>query len=83
MQIVNQLGYRSIFWTYDSLDSVGSPKSSEFLISRITGFSDKELDGAIILMHLGNYTSGEALEPILANLQNRGFKIVTISQLLT
>ncbi|HEX2909567.1 MAG TPA: polysaccharide deacetylase family protein [Chloroflexia bacterium] len=82
MQIVKDLGYRSVFWTYDSLDSVGSPKSAVFLISRITGLSDSQLDGAVILMHLGNLTSGEALDPILANLQGRGFKVVTVSELL-
>jgi peptidoglycan/xylan/chitin deacetylase (PgdA/CDA1 family) len=82
-QLVKGLGYRSVFWTYDSLDSVGPPKSAEFLISRITGLSDSQLDGAVILLHLGNFTSGEALDPILANLQGRGFKIVTISELIS
>lgn len=81
-QLVRNMGYRSIVWTYDSLDSVGLPKSADFLVSRITGLSDTELDGAIILMHLGNATSGDALDPILTNLQDRGFKIVTISQLI-
>lgn len=83
MKLLNEQGYRSIYWTIDSLDSVGLPKSPQFLISRITGFSDRELDGAIILMHLGNQTSGEALGPILDNLMGRGFKIVTISELVT
>lgn len=82
MQILKDLGYRSVFWTYDSLDSVDPPKSAAFLISRITGLSDNQLDGAVILLHLGNLTSGEALDPILANLQGRGFKIVTISELI-
>jgi peptidoglycan/xylan/chitin deacetylase (PgdA/CDA1 family) len=83
MRVVNELGYRSVYWTYDSLDSVGLPKSAEFLISRITGLSDSQLDGAIILMHLGNLTSGEALGPILENLTGRGFKVVTISELVS
>ncbi len=82
VKVVKALGYRSVFWTYDSLDSVGPPKSADFLISRITGLSDNQLDGAVILLHLGNLTSGEALGPILANLQGRGFKIVTISELI-
>lgn len=81
-KIVKDLGYRSVFWTYDSLDSVGPPKSADFLVSRITGLSDRELDGAVILLHLGNATSGDALDPILANLTSRGFQIVTISELI-
>ncbi len=83
LNLLNNLGYRSVYWTYDSLDSVGDPKSAAFLISRITGLSDTELDGAIILMHLGNLSSGEALGPILENLQSRGFKVVTVSQLIS
>lgn len=82
MKIVNSMGYRSIFWTIDSLDSVGQPKTAKFLIDRITGQSDAQLDGEIILMHIGNATSAEALPTIIQNLQQRGFKIVTVSQLL-
>ena len=81
-QVVNSLGYRSIYWTIDSLDSVGDPKSAQFLIDRITKQTDAQLDGQIVLMHLGNATSGDALPAILQNLTSRGFKIVTISQLI-
>lgn len=82
MKLLNNLGYRSIYWTYDSLDSVGKPKTSQEIYKIVTSISDAKLDGAIILMHLGNLTSGEALGPIIENLQGRGFKIVTISELL-
>ena len=82
-QVVNSLGYRSIYWTIDSLDSVGDPKSAQFLIDRITKQTDAQLDGEIILMHLGNATSGDALPVILQNLTSRGFKVVTISKLIS
>ncbi|MEI7555815.1 polysaccharide deacetylase family protein [Candidatus Chlorohelix sp.] len=80
--IITGLGYRSIYWTLDSLDSVGAPKSVDFLVQRITGQTDAQLDGAIILMHIGAQTSAEALPLIIEKLQARGFKIVTISQLI-
>jgi peptidoglycan-N-acetylmuramic acid deacetylase len=82
VQVVNSLGYRSIYWTIDSLDSVGAPKTAQFLIDRITKQTDAQLDGQIILMHLGNATSGDALPVILQNLTSRGFKIVTVSKLI-
>ncbi len=82
-QVVNALGYRSVFWTIDSLDSVGQPKTAQFLIDRITKQSDAQLDGEIILMHIGNSTTGDALPEILSNLKQRGFQIVTVSQLLS
>jgi peptidoglycan/xylan/chitin deacetylase (PgdA/CDA1 family) len=81
-KVVNEMGYRSIYWTIDSLDSVGQPKSAKFLIDRITGQTDAQLDGEIILMHIGNATTADALPTIIQNLQNRGFKVVTVSQLI-
>lgn len=82
LQAVNKLGYRSIFWTLDSLDSVGEPKSVDFLVNRINSLSDSQLDGAIILMHVGAPNSATALPTIIQQLQVRGFKIVPVSQLL-
>ena len=82
LKIANNLGYRSIQWTLDSLDGVEPTKSSQFLIDRITSKSDAELDGAIILMHVGVRSTADALPAVIANLQGRGFQLVTISKLL-
>lgn len=81
LKIAATLGYRSIYWTIDSLDGVEPVKSSQFLIDRITSKSDAELDGAIILMHVGVRSTADALPAIIANLQGRGFRLVTISLL--
>jgi peptidoglycan/xylan/chitin deacetylase (PgdA/CDA1 family) len=80
--IARGLGYQSILWTIDSLDSAEPPKSAEFLIQHIIGQSDAQLDGAIILLHVGSRATAEALPTIIANLQSRGFQLVTISKLL-
>ena len=82
LRIAANLGYRSIYWTIDSLDSVEPRKTPEFLIDRITSKTDAELDGAIILMHVGIKSTADALPAIIANLQARGFRLVTISTLL-
>jgi peptidoglycan/xylan/chitin deacetylase (PgdA/CDA1 family) len=82
LKIARTLGYRSIYWTLDSLDGVEPAKSPQFLIERIAGKSDTELDGAIILMHVGVRSTVDALPAIIANLQGRGFHFVTISKLL-
>jgi peptidoglycan/xylan/chitin deacetylase (PgdA/CDA1 family) len=44
--------------------------------------SDSELNGAIILMHVGVRSTADALPAIIANLQGRGFHLVSISTLL-
>jgi peptidoglycan-N-acetylglucosamine deacetylase len=82
LQIASSLGYRSIYWTLDSLDGVEPNKTPQFLIDRITSKSDAELDGAIILMHVGFRSTADALPAIISNLQGRGFHLVTISTLL-
>jgi peptidoglycan/xylan/chitin deacetylase (PgdA/CDA1 family) len=82
LRIAKNLGYRSIYWTINSLDSVEPRKTPEFLIDRITRKSDSELDGAIILMHVGEKSTADALPAIIANLQGRGFHLVTVSKLL-
>ena len=82
LRIAANLGYRSIYWTIDSLDSVEPRKTPEFLIDRITSKTDEQLDGAIILMHVGEKSTGDALPAIIANLQGRGFRLVTVSKLL-
>jgi peptidoglycan/xylan/chitin deacetylase (PgdA/CDA1 family) len=82
LKIARNLGYRSIGWTLDSLDGVEPAKSPQFLIQRIAGKTDAELDGAIILMHVGVRSTVDALPAIIANLEARGFHFVTISKLL-
>ena len=82
LKIARNLGYRSIQWTLDSLDGVEPAKSSQFLIDRVTSKSDAELDGTIILMHVGVRSTADALPTIIANLEARGFRLVTISKLL-
>jgi peptidoglycan/xylan/chitin deacetylase (PgdA/CDA1 family) len=82
LRIAASLGYRSIYWTIDSLDSMEPRKTSQFLIDRITSITDTQLDGAIILMHVGEKSTTDALPAIIANLQGRGFRLVTVSKLL-
>jgi peptidoglycan/xylan/chitin deacetylase (PgdA/CDA1 family) len=82
LKVAANLGYRSIYWTLDSLDRVDPVKTPQFLIDRITNRSDADLDGAIILMHVGVRSTADALPAIIANLQQRGFHLVTISKLL-
>lgn len=82
LKIATNLGYRSIYWTIDSLDGVEPRKTSQFLIDRITSKTDDQLDGAIVLMHVGERSTADALPAIIANLQGRGFRLVTISNLL-
>lgn len=81
------LGYISIYWTVDSLDSVGEPKTPEFLLQRVTHPTDWQgnpipLEGAILLMHIGSQPSAEALPAILEWFQQEGYQVVKLSEIL-
>ncbi|MGV3532316.1 MAG: polysaccharide deacetylase family protein [Chthoniobacteraceae bacterium] len=74
-------GFLSVYWSIDSLDAVGQPKSSRFLLERIVRSTHTELDGAIILMHAGEMTTGASVGPIIRELYRRGFRVVTVSEM--
>jgi peptidoglycan-N-acetylmuramic acid deacetylase len=76
-------GYRSIYWTLDSLDSVGQPKTADFIFNRVTNTPGVNLDGAIILQHFGSEASADALPRELDRLKEMGLQVVTISELLS
>lgn len=87
LDLLVQDGYISIYWTLDSLDSVGEPKTPEFLFQRVTQPVDGmgnavSLDGGIVLMHVGSAPTAEALPQILAWYQERGWQIVKVSEIL-
>ena len=82
LRIAASLGYRSVYWTIDSLDSDEPLKTPGFLIDRIVNQTDAQLDGAIILMHVGERSTAEALPSIIENLQSRSFHLVTVTKLL-
>ena len=75
-------GYRSIYWTLDSLDSVGQPKTPDFIFNRVTNTPGVNLDGAIVLQHFGSEASAEALPRELDRLKEMGLQVVTVSELI-
>lgn len=80
---VAEQGYMSIYWTLDSLDSVGEPKSPEFLVERITNtYSPEDMYGAIVLAHCGSQATADALPAILDRFAAQGLEVRTLSEVL-
>lgn len=83
LQRVQSEGYLPIYWTLDSLDSVGEPKTAEFLVERVTTkLSPEQLRGAIILAHCGSDATADALPTILDRFAAMGLEVKTISEVL-
>jgi polysaccharide deacetylase family sporulation protein PdaB len=81
LQAVGDAGYsKTITWTIDTLDWKG------ISVSEITQkILEKASPGSIVLMHAtaGAINTPAALPGIISNLKAMGYKIVTISELLT
>jgi peptidoglycan/xylan/chitin deacetylase (PgdA/CDA1 family) len=81
-------GFRPVYWTLDSLDSLDEKPGADFLVERVlnppqaNGDPDSFLDGAIVLMHVGEPATVEALPRIIAGLRQRGFKFVTVDEIV-
>jgi peptidoglycan/xylan/chitin deacetylase (PgdA/CDA1 family) len=83
LRILIEQGYLPIYWTLDSLDSVGQPKTPEFLFERVTGtLTGDELHGAIILAHCGSAATAAALPDILDHFAEMGLEMHTVSEVL-
>lgn len=83
LQVVQAEGYLPIYWTLDSLDSVGEPKSAAFLLDRVTNkLPPERLAGAIILAHCGNATTAEAMPAILDRFAEMGVEVRRLSEVL-
>lgn len=72
-------GYYPIQWSIDSLD--WKDYGVEDIVKRVVE-SDKLNNGAIILMHNGAKFTADALESVITGLQDKGYELVPISQLI-
>lgn len=79
VQTVNDIGYHCIQWDVDSLDW------KDYGVDSIirTVVNHKHLgNGSIILMHNGAKYTPQALEAVISGLQEKGYTIVPISELI-
>lgn len=83
LRVVQGEGYLPIYWTLDSLDSIGAPKTPAFLLERVTAkLTPEQLRGAIILAHCGSAPTAEALPKILDRFAEMGFEVKKLSEVL-
>lgn len=72
-----QYGMASVLWDVDTLDW-RKPGVSKVIATAV----DKARPGSIILVHDIHASTISALEGIIVGLKNRGFKLVTVSEML-
>ncbi|MGN0204498.1 MAG: polysaccharide deacetylase family protein [Coprococcus sp.] len=79
IEAANNSGYHVIQWSVDSLD--WKDYGADSIVDTVLNHKALE-DGAIILMHNGAKYTKDALERVITGLQDKGFEIVPISQLI-
>lgn len=72
-------GYYPIKWDVDSLDWKAYVAND--IVKRVVK-SDKLNDSTVILMHNGAKYTANALESVIMGLQEKGYEIVSASQLI-
>lgn len=77
--VADQLGYRVIQWSVDSLD--WKKPGTDAIVKRVL---DRVHPGAIILMHASDTCTQtpDALPRVLEGIKSRGYEMVTVSKLL-
>lgn len=89
LELAASLGFRSVYWTVDSLDwTTQPPATPESIFHRVCErpFDKAEgdpdpLDGAIVLMHASGSATPEALKRIIPHLRERGYELVDLPHL--
>jgi len=79
LSILAKLGYRSIYWDEDCMDSVKPNITASDIEKRVMS---KTRNGSVVLMHIGSQATADALDSLLQKLLAAGFQPVTVGELL-
>jgi peptidoglycan/xylan/chitin deacetylase (PgdA/CDA1 family) len=81
LKVAHAMGYRSIYWSIDSLDAIRPAISSVSIVSNILKQTDETLDGAIVRFNVGTPPTARAMGEILRGLKARDLEPVPVSTL--
>ncbi|HUW97000.1 MAG TPA: polysaccharide deacetylase family protein [Anaerolineae bacterium] len=77
-RVVQENGYLNIYWTYHVWDWTGDRTAQQICDYAVDG----ACNGAIVVMHVGAQETADALPTIIDKLRARGYRLVTLSELL-
>lgn len=79
LKITQDLGYKTIFWSMAYLDyDVNNQPGVEYVT---THFEKYHHSGAIILMHNVSSSNAQALETVLINMKEKGYRFASLNEL--
>ena len=80
LKLMHENGYVPIYWSVDSWDAFKTGITSTEIKNRVLS---KVRGGDIVLMHCGSRPTADALNEIIEGLQAKGYKVVTVSDLIS
>jgi peptidoglycan/xylan/chitin deacetylase (PgdA/CDA1 family) len=78
-RVVQENGYVTIYWTYQVWDWTGDRTAEEVYQYSVDG----ACSGAIVVMHVGAQETADSLPAIIDELRARGYRLVTLGELLS
>jgi peptidoglycan/xylan/chitin deacetylase (PgdA/CDA1 family) len=78
-RVVAENGYLNIYWTYDVRDWT-EDRTAEEIYNLAVG---RATNGAIVVMHVGAWETAAVLPAIIDELRSQGYRLVTLSELLS
>lgn len=77
-QLAAELGYRTIYWTVDTLDwqTTATSQSISSIVMNHLG------NGIIVLMHAGSQVESETLDRLITRIEQAGYQIVPLSHMV-
>lgn len=79
LQLTKDMGYKTIFWSMAYLDyDVNNQPGCEYVIKHFDKYSHS---GAIILMHNISSSNYQALENVIINMKNDGYRFGTLDEI--
>jgi len=78
LKILNDMGYRTVFWSIAYMDyDVNNQPGKAYVVDHFKKYHHK---GAITLTHNTSKSNMEALDDVLTNLENEGYRFATIDE---
>jgi peptidoglycan/xylan/chitin deacetylase (PgdA/CDA1 family) len=78
LRVVDEEGFRSIYWTYDSGDWIEGAT-----ISRVqSNVLSRAANGAVVVHHVSPEATARAMPPVIDELRRRGYELVPVSELM-
>ncbi|MBM2811131.1 MAG: polysaccharide deacetylase [Chloroflexi bacterium] len=78
LRVVEEEGFRSVFWTFDSGDWLETATTEGVLATDLS----KSVPGAVVVHHVSPTATARAMPRIIDGLLTRGYELVTVSQLI-